>query len=400
MVTAYCTGQAYRAWLIAGILMFAEISLSGCANLQTVNRTTSFGGDGKGRAIHLDAQQRLVITNGMKFCAEPSPDALASYASALGFGAAGGRNSASIAAALEGSAGSIGLRTQSITLMRDALYRMCEAKLNGSISGLSAATFLTRSQDLTAVVLAIEQLTGAVAAPPIVLGGSSSANSSALLLSNQQMLVQAKKDEERAKEAFENAKKLLEGSVALVEPKAAELKQASDEMAALEASATATDEQKAAAKARVATLEAELKSLQDDVAAKESGMNVAKQSLAEATKNREAIEAQRDSSYTSVAASTTGGGQIGETVRGGPMDAGAAKEIAAAVSTMVDKVLGKSYTTETCMAFLTTDEPFPGYFKTQEFISLRSVCIQLVTAELDKQKASAERDARILRSEK
>lgn len=93
----------------------AVLALTGCANLQTIGRTTTLpNGDATtstGVAIHLDAQQRLVMFNGEQYCAEPSPDALAAYASALGAGAAvSGQGAASVAQALQSAAGSIGLR--------------------------------------------------------------------------------------------------------------------------------------------------------------------------------------------------------------------------------------------------------------------------------------------------
>jgi hypothetical protein len=50
---------------------------TGCANLQTIDRQTSFDRSGlgtKGLAIHLDANQRLVVFSAQKYCAEPSPD--------------------------------------------------------------------------------------------------------------------------------------------------------------------------------------------------------------------------------------------------------------------------------------------------------------------------------------
>ena len=46
--------------------------------------------------------------------------------------------------------------------MRDAFYRICEASNNGNLNDLEVATLLRRSQDLTAVVLAVEQLTRGV----------------------------------------------------------------------------------------------------------------------------------------------------------------------------------------------------------------------------------------------
>ena len=366
-----------------GMVLLA-IAVAGCANLQTVNRKSHFK-DG-GRAIHLDAQQRVILTAGSRFCAEPSPDALASYASSLGLGIAGpNKYSGSVAQAMQSNAGSIGLRTQSITLMRDALYRLCEAGLNKQISDVSAATFLTRSQDLTAVVLAIEQLTGAVAAPPIVLSGSASANASALLLSNQQMLDQAKKDEVSARETAEKARKANEEALVARNAKALELDNAKE--AAAQAEESGTDEEKAAATAKVEALAKEHQALKDEAAAKETSLTTAQQSLAQATKNREAIEAQRDSSYTSVAASTTGSGVIGVFQRE-PMEAGAVKDVAGAVKAMVERVLTKTYSTETCMAFLTMNYTLPANDTVRqrtegEIVELSKTCLALVKAEIE-----------------
>lgn len=183
-------------------MLLGVLGMTACADLQTVGRTTRLpllvdANNSKvepGVAIHLDAQQRLVLARGEKYCAEPSPDALAAYASSLGFGvSAPGQGAASLAQALQSSAGSIGLRTQSITLMRDALYRMCEAANNGDLNRLEVAMFLRRSQDLTAAVLAIEQLTGAVVAQQVILTGNANAAAAASLLSNQAAVEEAGK---------------------------------------------------------------------------------------------------------------------------------------------------------------------------------------------------------------
>ena len=105
---------------------------------------------------------------------------MSAYASALGLGISDPtKRAASLSNALGSSAASIGLRTQSITLMRDALYRMCEANANQAISGVSVEMILRRSQDLTAVIMAIEQLTGAVTANQAILSGSSGSSASA-----------------------------------------------------------------------------------------------------------------------------------------------------------------------------------------------------------------------------
>ena len=121
---------------IAGSMLVA-LTLVGCATLQTVGRTTDIK---DGIAIHLDAQQRLVLARADKYCAEPSPDALSAYVGSLGLGVSSpGQGAASLVKSLQSATGSIGLRTQSITLMRDALYRMCEASNNGHLNELEVA---------------------------------------------------------------------------------------------------------------------------------------------------------------------------------------------------------------------------------------------------------------------
>jgi hypothetical protein len=115
-------------------LRFAAIALClltglACANLGSIRRRTALPaaeGRNPGKAIHLDIRQRLAISKvdeyGVQiFCAEPSPDALSAFASSAGGGASvRGQGSASAAQSFSEAASSVGLRTQSITLMRDS----------------------------------------------------------------------------------------------------------------------------------------------------------------------------------------------------------------------------------------------------------------------------------------
>ena len=108
--------------LINILLIGSFIGLTACANINTIGRTTKLdSGDNIGKAVHLDIQQRLLIVNEFGYyCSEPSPDALAAYAAAFGIGASSpASGAASAAGGGQSSAASVGLRTQSITLMRD-----------------------------------------------------------------------------------------------------------------------------------------------------------------------------------------------------------------------------------------------------------------------------------------
>jgi hypothetical protein len=183
---------------------------AGCADVMTINRTTELpdnsieNGKGRGVAIHLDAPQRLVYAgvNG-DICAEPSPDALQAYAASLGASLISpGNESAALAGALSGNAAGLGLRTQAITLMRDHLYRICEARHNKSLVDGDVMQLLERSQDLTLGVLAIEQLTGAVVARQPILTMGANADASANANNTQKALDQAKKDEANKKEGI------------------------------------------------------------------------------------------------------------------------------------------------------------------------------------------------------
>ena len=168
-----------------GSLLVLALLSTGCAasaNRFHVDKSTPLNqSTPAGVAIHLDAQQRLVLSTAMGYCAEPSPDALSAYASSLGVSfRTSDADAVTLANTLQSLTGSIGLRTQSITLMRDALYRVCEASNNRRLSSWEVAAFLRQSQDLTAVILAIEQLTDVVKADQIILAPNLAASASTL----------------------------------------------------------------------------------------------------------------------------------------------------------------------------------------------------------------------------
>jgi len=108
-------------------LMVVGLSLTACANLTSISRNTPLSSgnviDGEsidGKVIHLDAQQRAIIQMGTSYCAEGSPDAIQSIAASQSLGVAlTGQGSGSGSNSLASAVASIGLRTQSIQLMRD-----------------------------------------------------------------------------------------------------------------------------------------------------------------------------------------------------------------------------------------------------------------------------------------
>ncbi|MGH8603978.1 MAG: hypothetical protein ACREXR_14780, partial [Gammaproteobacteria bacterium] len=74
-----------------------------------------------------------------------------------------------LAGSLSESGSNIGLRTQTIQLLRDSMYRLCEAYLSGVIGAEEYRRLLLRYQNSTIALLAVEQLTGAVPPRQIIL---------------------------------------------------------------------------------------------------------------------------------------------------------------------------------------------------------------------------------------
>jgi len=165
------------AW---GIVAMMAISLSGTgctpsANHASVFRDADLNQDShKAHALLIDAQQRAILTspvshpsanNGslVMYCAEPSPDALVALSSAFAASASGSSANAQLQGAMQQSmsenAAPLGRRSQSIHLLRDASYRLCEARKDGIISNGTFPVALNRLQDGMVTLLAIEQLT-------------------------------------------------------------------------------------------------------------------------------------------------------------------------------------------------------------------------------------------------
>lgn len=184
--------------------------LSGCGATHFNKRHTMTTND----AVFVDAKQRGIyqveanravvddkkVVNFKGICAEPSPDAISSLATALGVelsvpekGKLGVSNSISEAV------GNIGMRTAAIQALRDMMYRNCEAYALGAVSEMGLETLQRRFQTTMVAILAIEQLTGAVKAPAITLTGESS-------LGDADAIIELTNKSEVALQAYENAK--------------------------------------------------------------------------------------------------------------------------------------------------------------------------------------------------
>jgi hypothetical protein len=198
-----------RACSLAALSPFA---LSGCAQLNSLNWPVNT----EGKAVAIDAKQRVVISQKMHggeiaaICAEPSPDALAAYGASIGGSVRQATGTqAQLATAIAEQAASIGLRTQSIQLMRDAMYRACEGYLSGGIGGSEFYSLQRRFQNLTLGLLAIEQLTGAVKADQATLSTNSAAGTGGNTEAEVAALGKAREDADAAKTRYDAAQAQL-----------------------------------------------------------------------------------------------------------------------------------------------------------------------------------------------
>ena len=243
------------------ILVFATpLLMVGCANQNSIYRTFDIS---KGESPMVDIRQRAVLVapnkvvtenmdkdgkstgktsvdKGMFVCAEPSPDAMASLAYELA--AKGGvpeKASGEIAFAMHDSAAFTGIRTQSIQLLRDFGYRLCESHLSGAITSTQYDLLMRRFQKNTVALLAIEQLTGTVKSPPIVLTSSGKAEATKSLaeqraerekvgdrisdLEKQKDEIKKKRDEAKAADAKADTTE-MDGKIADLDGKITRLK--------------------------------------------------------------------------------------------------------------------------------------------------------------------------------
>lgn len=369
--------------------------LSACANLNSIDRSTAIGENGA-KAVHLDVQQRLLIVNKFgKYCAEPSPDAMAAYAAALGLAVGKPtKGSESASASGQSTSASIGLRTQSITLMRDALYRMCEAYANNAVDDVQVVTLLNRSQDLTAVILAVEQLTGAVAANQASLTGSSGANSYATALNNSKLFAEAAAHEARALKRLEESRAEQAAASEKLDAAEAALAGAKAVLAALEDASAEED------KIRNAKKELAVRSkLRDAAAATSLAADARLESNQRVYDSAQGVTAEiaktPDSSSASSSSSTAGTSEFSTPTPAKALSKDATVAIAGAVKEMVVAVLNKEYVVDSCMSLITSSRtPENTNVRPQE-LETQKFCQGLINALIVEKTVESEARVRL-----
>lgn len=155
---------------LAGAAALAVVGCEGSTIFKKFNIDEGF-------SVSIDAKQRVILVtdrggrNGDQHvvCAEPSPDAIVAQSAAIAVEGGFKGVNVGVAGSLRETAGAIGLRTTTIQLLRDGLYRACEAYMNGAI-GKEEYNLIIRNYDrVMTAVFAIDAAAGLAQAPSVVV---------------------------------------------------------------------------------------------------------------------------------------------------------------------------------------------------------------------------------------
>jgi hypothetical protein len=313
--------------LLALALLGATL-LQGCAHLTTYQ--AGLGEPTTG--VAMDAKQRMLLVNKApsdpagfrRMCAEPSPDVMAAVSASLSASLFGSAETAkAIAAGLSEGTQNIGLRTSSIQLMRDIMYRVCEGYLNDAYKDEGDYMSLqSQAQGLIVGLLAIEQLTGAMKAD----------QGSIVLNSNAGGMPNADEQADRLTEAETAQGEVAKATDAALTTK----KEADDALAATTAKiaaagAAATAELKNQEKTQKADAEKakrELDLLQTELKVADRRVTMAKEAYAKAR--------------SAVSAATSGKASFSASNRKTEWDAKSLATVATSVEKIVGRVIGRS----------------------------------------------------------
>jgi len=149
-----------------------------------------FSIDGEDSSVSVDARQRVILVTNQSgpddkgqyrkvVCAEPSPDAMVALAASASLSVGDGTKKIGAGGSLSEAVANISQRTQTIQLLRDGLFRACEAYMNGIVGKAEYHSIVLGYDDFVVTILAIDGITGAGQSPPtIVIGGTASTGNS------------------------------------------------------------------------------------------------------------------------------------------------------------------------------------------------------------------------------
>jgi hypothetical protein len=167
---------------VAAFLCLTALLAACGANEAAIYRSYSLQSpNDSGKSVLIDAKQRAILTapadqvryppgqeerlRKVIVCAEPSPDALSAIsstfaASAGGLFPSGEEVQVALSRALSETATQLGQRNATIQLLRDGLYRQCEAYMNGLIDKTYYEQIANKYANAMVTLLAIEELAG------------------------------------------------------------------------------------------------------------------------------------------------------------------------------------------------------------------------------------------------
>lgn len=314
--------------------------LGGCAYLTTYTRNVDLTGQ---NSVSMDVKQRVVFSQqrpakdgqdaAKVICAEPSPDALTilGVSGGLDLSSASKQASVGATAALAESGAFVGLRTQSIQLLRDAMYRLCEGYAGNAVEPADFISMQRRYQSTMMGLIAIEQLTRPVVASQVALASRAVATAGPNALLDK---AEARYDEKAAER-----QKADDAQIAAAD----KVKKAEAEAAGKQAAAQAAkdDAAKAEAAGQLAKANQALETAKQEQAAKE-------RALGEATKALKQAEMDLVAARTGASAAAAGDVVV---ARAGEQPMGVAiKEVADSVEDVVQEI-NFSYAREACFSF-------------------------------------------------
>ncbi|MET0370495.1 MAG: hypothetical protein ABW039_03860 [Sphingobium sp.] len=206
-------------------ILGAAAMVSGCANWDSVYRTSTLARSGKDKAVSVvvtDAKSRAILVSlndgKLRACAENAPDIFTVLSAGLAMSGNYGQKAdgltaeGKLAASISASGASI-QRSQTFNLLALSMYRTCERFLNGNIDGAELALQARRDSNAMLAILAIEQLTtlGRPPAPVILTGGGTSASLPAV---DGATLEEARKRKEKADKDAAASRKAYDDMVA------------------------------------------------------------------------------------------------------------------------------------------------------------------------------------------
>jgi hypothetical protein len=173
------------------VLGVAAVVLSGCSG--TIFTPADLE---SGESFFIDARQRMItntriddgkyqsgqITPKRIICAEPNPDVALAVAHSLGAGInVMGYGSGNLSNAVSQGLAQLGERFAAVQLLRDILYRSCEAYANGAISNTTYALMMARLDETTTTLLLGEMAAGAFGRQLGAIQGTADAKAAANL---------------------------------------------------------------------------------------------------------------------------------------------------------------------------------------------------------------------------